>query len=93
MKSKLVGADDENHSLLQRVERGELHIKEKERLILEQNDRENQLRVELEKHQKREGRREREVGELMSENERLYKELNYNRHQLHEMGIAYGFDV
>lgn len=62
-------------------------------MILEQSEREAHLRNELEEHQKRETRREREVAELMAENERLYRELNTTRHRLHDFGVAYGVDV
>lgn len=93
MKQKLLSADEDNHHLVQKLERCEMDLREKENLILEQSDRESQLRVEVEEHQKRESRREREVAELMAENERLYRELNVTRHRLHDFGIAYGVDV
>ena len=93
MKQKLLAADDDNHHLASKLERTECDLREKENLILEQSDRESQLRVELDEHQKRESRREREVSELMAENERLYRDLNTTRHRLHDFGVAYGVDV
>jgi len=39
------------------------------------------------------GKREKEVEELMVENERLYRELNKTRHQLHDISINHGIDV
>jgi hypothetical protein len=70
-----------------------MEMQEKDKLILELTERENQLKVQLEEHQRREVRREREVGELMAENERLYREINVTRHRLHEFAIAYGVDI
>ena len=68
MKQKLLAADDDNRHLASKLERTELELREKENMILEQSDRESQLRIELDEHQKRETRREREVSELMAEN-------------------------
>ena len=48
MKSKLLAADEENHSLAGQLDHANFELKEKERQIIEQNDRENQLRIELE---------------------------------------------
>ena len=93
MKQKLLAADDDNRHLASKLERTELELREKENMILEQSDRESQLRVELDEHQKRETRREREVAELMAENERLYRELNIARHRLHDFAVSYGVDV
>ena len=61
MKQKLLAADDDNRHLASKLERTELELREKENMILEQSDRESQLRVELDEHQKRETRREREI--------------------------------
>lgn len=57
MKQKLLAADDDNHHLASKLERSEIELREKENIILEQSDRESQLRNELDDHQKREARR------------------------------------
>ena len=36
---------------------------------------------------------EREVAELMAENEKLYRDLNGTRHRLHDFAVAYGVDL
>lgn len=48
MKQKLLAADDDNHHLAQKLERTEISLRDKENIILEQSDRESQLRGELE---------------------------------------------
>lgn len=68
MKQKLLAADDDNHHLAQKLDRTEITLRDKENQIIEQSERESSLRIELEEHQKRETRREREVAELMNEN-------------------------
>lgn len=53
MKQKLLHADESNHLLTQKLNSAEIDNHEKERQILEQNERESHLRLELEEHQKR----------------------------------------
>lgn len=68
----MLAVETDNNSLLHQLDSAELSLRDKERMILDQNDRENQLRKQLEEHQIRERKREAEVNELMAENERLY---------------------
>ena len=90
MKEKLLAVETDNNSLLHQLDSADLNLRDKERMILDQNEREAQLRKQLEDCQIRERKREAEVNELMIENERLYHELSVNKHRLHEIGINYG---
>lgn len=58
-----------------------------------QKDLENQVRRELEINQQREVRRERQLEELVQENERLVNEANLNRQKLHDLCITQGIEV
>ena len=51
------------------------------------------LKKSLEESEGRERRREKEVGELIDENERLYKELNVTKHRFHDVCVSYGIDA
>lgn len=58
-----------------------------------QRELEARLRRELEGEQEREMRRERQIDELIVENERVVKEVNCNRQRLHDLCVAQGLAV
>lgn len=68
MKERMLSCELKNDELEKIIQCQEMNINDKENLILEQKDREMQLREQLEQHQMREVRREKEVNELMVEN-------------------------
>lgn len=51
MKDKLLQSESENESLNHQLNSTELNLRDKERLLMEQNEREILLRKELDEHQ------------------------------------------
>jgi chromosome segregation ATPase len=93
IKERLVESDQHALGLEKTVALKEAELRENELIINEQKDREAQLRQELDINCTKMSKREKEVEELMAENERLYRELNKTRHQLHEISINHGIDL
>lgn len=53
----------------------------------------NSLRKQLDESTRREKIRENEIRELIAENERVYNEVNIQRHRIHDLAITYNFAV
>lgn len=70
---------------------GELKLREREMLNL--SDLNASLRKQIEESTRREKIRENEIRELIAENERVYNEVNVQRHRIHDLAITYNFSV
>ena len=86
-------AESENEKISRSLSAMDIKLRDKERTILDQAERENCLRKEYEEFKKKDIRKDKEIGELMIENERLYKDLTSTKHRLHEFGRANDVDV
>ena len=83
MKERLISADLRNDQLEKQLEMAELKLADCDANVNELKEFEIRFRTDLERHQRREIRGERELNELIGENERLFGELNHNRQKLH----------
>ena len=93
MKEKLISADTQNRALEESLQHNDILLREKQNTIVQQNAIEVSVRKNLEETEMRQKRREKEVNELIDENERLYRELNVSKHRLHDVCVAYGIDA
>ena len=90
MKDRLISTDYRNEQLTQQLQGAEMHLADKDAAVMQQKQLEARLRKDLETEQAREVRREKQIDELIVENERLLKQVNLNRQRLHDLCIAQG---
>ena len=90
MKDRLISTDYRNEQLTQQLQGAEIHLADKDAAVMQQKQLEGRLRKDLETEQAREVRREKQIDELIVENERLLKQVNLNRQRLHDLCIAQG---
>lgn len=90
---KLAQKDKETAELKLLAEQlnGELKLRDREMINLSELN--ASLRKQIDESTRREKIRENEIRELIAENERVYNEVNVQRHRIHDLAIAYNFAV
>ena len=88
LKERLISTDTSNERLDGSLRSAQFQLQERDSAAVAQKDLEVKLRKELEASQAREARRERQIEELIIENERLTGEVNHNRHRLQDRSRA-----
>ena len=93
MKERLVSTDCRNEQLEQHLNSAEHKLADRDHSVVIQKDLEVRLRKDLETEQKRQMRRQKQIQELIAENERLIGEINMNRQRLQEISNIPGIEI